>query len=359
MAAIGVGFALPCVPVALWLWNHNLWQAFLDNAFGAGTKAKGDLWHIFLRPFIGHTQDPSFYLPPLIAVTFVAVTLRPLQGPLERLRSAVSGGGWKRPAVLGAASLGVMLLVWALRPLSELSFWDFVYGAVLEGLIVWALFPEGFKTFWKQAAREINWRSPVILGLLLFLLLLLFWNQQPLGFTFRTLNLSAAALSTFGCLLLIASSLPGVLRRDADLPAALLLYAYCVSFACGYALAVSWPFFEYMAFPALGVVLAAVSVRRPDLLRPPYRRWAVAFVVVILFTAVYQKVEHPVLLGRMVRAAAVVRQRPFQIAAARRVRSLEGHGRFLRRRHRPHPPTLAAGRADTRVPAHADLLRPE
>jgi hypothetical protein len=105
--------------------------------------------------------------------------------------------------------------------------------------------------------------------------------------------LSAAALSTFGCLLLIASSLPGVLRRDADLPTARLFYAYCVSFACGYALAISWPFFEYMAFPALGVVLAAVSVRRPDLLRPPYRRWAVAFVAVILFTAIYQKVNTP------------------------------------------------------------------
>ena len=293
VAAIGIGFALPCVPVVLWLWRHNLWHAFLDNAFLAGTKAKGDLWHIFLRPFIGHGQDFTFYLPPLIAVTFVALTLRPLRAPLQRLRTAVSAPGWKRLVVLGAAALLVVLWVWALRPLSAFSFWDFVFGAIIAGLILCALFPERFKALREQAAGDFSWRSPVMLGSFLFLLILVFWYQWPLGFTFRTLNLSLAALSTFGCLLLIASSLPGVLRRDADLPAALLFYAYCVSFACGYALAISWPFFEYMAFPALGVVLAAVSARRPDLLRPPYRRWAVAFVAVILFTAVYQKVNTP------------------------------------------------------------------
>ncbi len=58
VAAIAVGFALPCVPAALWLSNHNLWPAFLDNAFGAGTKAKGDLWHIFLRPSSGTDKTP-------------------------------------------------------------------------------------------------------------------------------------------------------------------------------------------------------------------------------------------------------------------------------------------------------------
>ena len=111
LAAIGVGFVLPCVPVALWLSSHNLWQACLDNAFGAERKPRATLG-TSSRPFLGHTQDPSFYQPPLIAVVFVALTLRPMRGPLERLRSAVSAGGWKRPASLGAASLGVMLLVW-------------------------------------------------------------------------------------------------------------------------------------------------------------------------------------------------------------------------------------------------------
>ena len=46
VAAIGAGFALSCVPAALWLWSHDLWPAFIDNAFMTGPKAKGDLWRI-------------------------------------------------------------------------------------------------------------------------------------------------------------------------------------------------------------------------------------------------------------------------------------------------------------------------
>jgi hypothetical protein len=165
--------------------------------------------------------------------------------------------------------------------------------------------------------------------------------------------LSTAALSTFGCLILIASSLPGVLRRDADLPAALLFYAYCVSFACGYALAISWPFFEYMAFPALGVVLAAVSVRRPDLLRPPYRRWAVGFVVLILFTAIYQKVNTPFFW------AGWCEPPPWSANAKSKLPQLEGFVLSKDTADFFDDVTDLIRKHSARVPAHADLLRLE
>ena len=99
VAAIGAGFALPCIPVALWLWSHDLWPAFIDNAFITGPKAKGNLWRIFLRPFLGSQQAHYYYLPPIIAVVFVALTLQPFRGPLEGLRRVVRGVNWKRPAL--------------------------------------------------------------------------------------------------------------------------------------------------------------------------------------------------------------------------------------------------------------------
>ena len=252
-----------CVPAALWLWSHELWPAFIDNAFMTGPKAKGNLWRIFLRPFLGVQQAHYYYLPPIIAVVFVALTLQPLRGPLHRLRRAARSVNWKRPAPLAVALICGVLLVWGLCQVSELCLWDFIFGAIVVGLIVYALFPEKFKPLRDQiASGDINWHNPILLGGLLFLMILVFWYQWPLlGLSLRTVNFSVAALSTFGCLLLIASSLPTVLRRDADLPAALLFYAYCVSFASGYGMAVSWPFDEYMAFPALGVILAAI---RPD-----------------------------------------------------------------------------------------------
>ena len=299
VAAIGAGFVLSCVPAALWLWSHDLWPAFIDNAFTTGPKAKGDLWRIFLRPFLGSQQAQDYYLPPIIAVVFVAFTLQPFRGPLERLRRALRGVNWKRPAPLGAALICGVLPVWGLCQLSDLFLWNFIFGAIIMCLIVYALFPEKFKPLWDQiASGDVNWRSPILVGGLLLLMIVVFWFQWPmLGVSIRTVNYSVAALATFGCLLLIASSLPTVLRRDADLPAVLLFYAYCASFASGYGMAVSWPFDEYMAFPALGVVLAAITARRPDLLRPPYRRCAIALVATIVFATVYQKVSTPFFWG--------------------------------------------------------------
>ncbi len=192
-----------------------------------------------------------------------------------------------------------MLLVWGLCRLGDSSLWDFIFGAIIVGLIAYALFPDKFQPLRDEiASGDIKWHSPILLGGLLYLMILVFWFQWPvLGLSIRTVNFAVAALSTFGCLLLIASSLPTILRRGADLPAALLFYAYCVSFACGYGMAVSWPMVEYMAFPALGVILAAISARRPDLTRPPYRGCAIAVVATILFATVFQKVNTPFFWG--------------------------------------------------------------
>ncbi len=296
VAGIVVGFLLPWIPVTLWLLHHDLWSAFIDNAFLTGPKAKGSFWHVFLRPFIGIRQDPSYYLPPIAAVVFVALTLQPFRGLLDRLRGAVLGLNWKGPVpldmlFLGAIPVGLILCVlfseWLTLP-------GFVYGLIIFGLILYALFPEKFKAWWDRTTESgINWHSPLVAAALLLLLIVVCWFWPVLGISTRSAIWSAAALGTFGCLLLIVSSLPGVLRRDADLPRALIFYAYCLSFACGYAMALSWPIDEYMAFPALGVVIAAVSARRPDLARPLHRRWTVGIVAVVVVAAVFQKANIP------------------------------------------------------------------
>ncbi len=204
-----------------------------------------------------------------------------------------------RPVPIAVTLICGGLLAWGLCQFSDLCLWDFIFGAIIVGLIFCALFPDKLKPLRDQiASGDIAWHSPILLGALLFLTILFFWIQWPLlGVCIRTVNFSVAALSTFGCLLLIASSLPTVLRRDADLPAVKLFYAYCIAFASGYGMAVSWPMNEYMAFPSLGLILAAISAQRPDLTRPPYRTCAIAVVATILFATVFQKVNTPFFWG--------------------------------------------------------------
>ena len=238
-----------------------------------------------------------------------------------------------------------MLLVWGLCRLGDPSLWDFIFGAIIVGLIAYALFPDKFQPLRDEiASGDINWHSPILLGGLLYLMILVFWFQWPVlgsvdpdGEFRRGRPFDIRVLAPYR---LVTAHNPAAGRRPARGPAFLrLLCVVRLRLRHGRLLAVQ----RIHGLPALGVILAAISARRPDLTRPPYRGCAIAVVATILFATVFQKVNTPFFWGGWTEPP------PWSSTTRSKLPQLDGFilskhtADFYRRGHRPHPQTFAAG----------------
>lgn len=114
------------------------------------------------------------------------------------------------------------------------------------------------------------------------------------GYSFRTPQLVAVYLALVGCAILAASGLITALVRRVERDEAELLLLSGVGFAVAFALAISWPAFEVMAFPGLAVI-GCWALDRLGTLRPRALPVAALLLALIGLTAasMYRKNRSP------------------------------------------------------------------
>lgn len=215
MAVVLGTAAIPCLYALYWLIQHDILRAYIDQVFITGPSSKGSLVQIFLRP---------------IVMTWQYVDLR----------------------CAAAIACGAVIAFFSLRFLARRKNADENSSAV--------------------------WR----VWLFLFASLLMVWLGQFLakpGFDIsRSPMLASAYLSLLGSLVISIGALALVVRGKADL--ALLHKAMLagVSFAAAYAMSMSWPVFEAMAFPGLALMIA-LALDAPSADRE--RDWTGAMVKIV------------------------------------------------------------------------------
>lgn len=214
LAACAVGWLLPVLTVVLWLARHDALHAAVDQLFLRGPSSKGPVAMILVRAVTGAWQVPSLRLPALLAiVTLIAMAL-------------ILG---RRRSVQTLADEGPRHEKWtALLPMVILA----------------------------MVSSTVGWLAS---------------GQIPLGLGFLHLPQRLAVfLTLYGCFALALYWGVVALRRALKgEEAQLLLFAF-VSFASGYMFSTSWPSFEPIAMPGLGLVIGLVLARTP---RTPSERF--------------------------------------------------------------------------------------
>jgi hypothetical protein len=215
------------------------------------------------------------------AAILVLAWPRPAAGWVRWLLTLTAGGtaavaaiwGWLAWNSLTEPFLFVMrhapeskggLVASLVRPLSLLPS---VSEAYLATIIAWLVIGAGV-VVWLLVRRRTPIRSDV---LLLVVLAVLWWSLERGVWTPRLETLFLTALGWWGSLVLALICALRVRRLQSDPAVRTVAALGILSFGIGYCFAVSWPLFENIAFPGLGLLFAVVLEHPPAV---PMRRWA-------------------------------------------------------------------------------------
>lgn len=207
LIACAVGWLVPVVTVALWLAHHDALRDAADQLFLRGPSSKGPVAMILVRAVTGAWEVPSLLFPAALAV----VTLIVMVAILGRRRSVVALIDSAPRREKGAALLPIALLA--------------------------------------VAASTAGWLAA---------------GRIPLGSGFLHLpQRFAVFLTLYGCFVLALYWGLVALRRALRIREAQLLLLAFVSFSSGYMFSTSWPSFEPIAMPGLGLVLGLALAQAP------------------------------------------------------------------------------------------------
>jgi hypothetical protein len=129
--------------------------------------------------------------------------------------------------------------------------------------------------------------------LVLLVLLLGLWSVLVAFWSGRVTTLFLTALGWWGSLALAALHIHSPRKGNGDPAGRAVVALGILSFGIGYCFAVSWPLFENIAFPGLGVVVARMLERPPSDVR---RRWVGPVVILAVASmgfSEYRKFSSP------------------------------------------------------------------
>jgi hypothetical protein len=231
LAAMLLGLAVPVLGVWLWLFGHGVFGRYVDQVFLTGPTSKGRLSNILARP--------------------VLLTLE-----YSELWTA---------AILGLLTLGGLFLLTRLgiqgRPGESDRRWPWELVAAGGGLL--ALSAGGM---WYLLHLD---------------------SHTPL--------LAAVYFSLVGCLALGVAALGQISRGARDPVDWQRVLLAGVGFSCAYALSLSWPAWEPMAFPGLAVLVAVLfnAIPKSEARTPVLRPVLTVLCLVLLAVACWRKFSAP------------------------------------------------------------------
>jgi hypothetical protein len=192
------GWCGAVLPALTWLWANGALTDFTQQVILEGPSSKGPAWQILLRPIEGALTNSGRLVLALGAVILNAALLT-MPGRREPDGSGVRKGSLG--GVLGAAAL---------------------LGAAISLPQTYALLQEPSATPW----------------------------------VLRSIQLAGVYFGFIGCAILLVRVVTRWRRQGIEAGDAQLLLLSCTSFAAAYALSLSWPVYEVMALPCLGLTTA-------------------------------------------------------------------------------------------------------